>query len=196
MAALRSVIILGCVFGVLSAGFGQQAPSRPKKVLTPEQEALQQQMKQVGAERESLRAKAKEAFEQEMAREKAGDCPDAHNTYQFNMCYQKALGATDQNLKTYEGAIRDLLSLQYPNLTGQPPMPGVAGPVLTPEQLAADFDRVEEAWHTYLDAACTAAFRQFGGGTGGPSADMECQLRLMRGHMRELDTIYYMRLHM
>ncbi|MGB9458462.1 MAG: hypothetical protein WCB12_20605 [Bryobacteraceae bacterium] len=132
MAALRSFLILGCVFGVLSAGFGQQAPSRPKKVLTPEQEALQQQMKQVGAERESLRAKAKEAFEQEMAREKAGDCPDAHNTYEFNMCYQKAIAVTEQNLKTYEEAIRDLLSLQYPNLTGQPPMPGVAGPVLTP----------------------------------------------------------------
>ena len=153
---------------------------------------MQQQMREVAAKRDRLRAQAKQAFDAELAREKAGDCPHASNTGEFNVCYGQEAGITDQNLKTYEGAIRDLLGLHSPNLTDQPPMPGPAGPQLTPEQDAAEFDHVEQLWHAYLDAAATAAFDQFGGGTGGPSFQMETHLRLVCSHLSELDNLYGM----
>ncbi len=189
-------LVLCCGLSLSPPDFGQQTPSRPKKVLTPEQQGLQQQRREVDAKRESLRAVAQQAFDAEMARQKAGDCPAANNTYEFNVCYGKAVGITDQNLKTFEGAIRDLLGLKYPDLTGQPPGPGPAGPALTPEQSVAEFDHVEQLWHSYLDAATTAAFHQFGGGTGGPSFEMETHLRLVRGHMTQLNNLYGMLLRL
>ena len=111
------------------------------------------------------------------------------------MCYEKALAATDQHLKTYEEMIRDLLGRRGSDASGQPAPPGPGGP-LTSAQLVAEFDHLEQVWRPYLDAACTAAFHQFGGGTGAPTASMECSLRLLRGHMRDLDNVYYMLLHM
>jgi uncharacterized protein YecT (DUF1311 family) len=62
--------------------------------------------------------------------------------------------------------------------------------MLTPEQRMAEFDKTERLWKSYRDAQCMAAFHQFGRGTGGPSAEMECEQRLIRGHMRDLDTVY------
>jgi len=194
MAMRRAILILGCVLSVLTAGFGQQASSGPKTVVTPEQAALPHQVKQAGAERGDLRNEAQQAFEAEMAREKAGDCPDAHSTYAFILCYEKALAATDQHLKTYQETIRDMLSRRGSDLTGQPAPPGPNGP-LTSAQLVAEFDHLEQVWRPYLEAACTAAFHQFAGGTGAPTASMECSLRLMRSHMRDLDGIYDMLLH-
>jgi uncharacterized protein YecT (DUF1311 family) len=66
---------------------------------------------------------------------------------------------------------------------------------LTQEQLVAEFDRVEEVWERYRESACRAAFHQFAGGTGGPSFEMQCQLKVTRDHMRELDMIYGADLH-
>ena len=195
MATRRAILILGCVLSVLTAGFGQQAPSGPKTVVTPEQPALPQQVKQAGADRGNLRNEGQQAFDAEMAQEKAGDCPDAHSTYAFILCHEKALAATDQHLKTYEEMIRDLLSRRASDANGQPAPPGPGGP-LTSAQLVAEFDHLEQVWRPYLDAACSAAFHQFGGGTGAPTASMECSLRLTRGHMRDLDNVYYMLLHM
>ncbi len=189
-------LVLGCALTFPVCCFSQQPPSRPKKVLTPQQQLLQQEMREVGVKREILRAQAKQAFDAEMAHQKAGDCPDAQNTYQFNVCYGKAAAATDQSLTTYEDAIRNLLDLRYPNLTGQPPMPGPAGPNQTPEDAVAEFDRMEDLWHSYLDTAATAAFHQFGGGTGGPSFSMETHLRLVRSHMLELNDLYGMLLRL
>ena len=195
MATYRPILILGCVLGILSPGFGQQAPSGPKTVVTPEQPASPQPAKQAGADRGNLRNEGQRAFDEEMAQEKAGDCPDAHNNRDFIMCYEKALAATDQHLKTYAEMIRDLLSRRGSDANGQPAPPGLAGS-LTSAQLVAEFDHLEQIWRPYLDAACTAAFHQFGGGTGAPAASMECSLRLTRGHMRDLDNVYYMLLHM
>ncbi len=189
-------LALCCALGFSPLGFSRQTPSRPEKIPTPERQALQEQMRAVQAKRGVLRSEATQAFDAEMARQKAGDCPDAGNTYQFNICYAKEVAIADRNLKTYEGAIRDLLGLKYPNLTGQPPRPGPAGPVLTPEEFVAEFDRVEQLWHSYLWAATTAAFHQFGGGTGGPSFEMESHLRLVRSHMRQLNDIYGMLLRL
>ena len=194
MATRRAILILGSVLSVLTAGFGQQAPSGPKTVLTPEQPALQQQVKQAGADRGNLRNEGQRGFDAEMAQEKAGDCPDAHSTYAFTLCYEKALAATGQHLKTYEEMIRDMLSRRGSDANGQPAPPGPAGQ-LTSAQLVAEFDHLEQVWRPYIDAACTAAFHQFGGGTGAPAASMECSLRLTRSHMRDLDGIYDMLLH-
>src|ERR1017187_8175417 len=127
MATRRAILILGSVLSVLTAGFGQQAPSGPKTVLTPEQPALQQQVKQAGADRGNLRNEGQRGFDAEMAQEKAGDCPDAHSTYAFTLCYEKALAATGQHLKTYEEMIRDMLSRRGSDANGQPAPPGPAG---------------------------------------------------------------------
>jgi uncharacterized protein YecT (DUF1311 family) len=166
-------LILCGAFGISVLAFGRQDSSRI----------------------DTLRSQARQAFDAAMAREKSGDCPNADNTYQFNICYGKAVAETDKNFKAYEDAIRNLLSLVGAGKDNHPPGPGPAGPELTPEQSAAEFDRVEQLWQAYLDAACTAAFHRFGGGTGGPSAEMECHLRTVRAHMRELDATYYMLVH-
>lgn len=187
VAVLCSLLISG--FALVT----QQSDTNPKKVLTPEQQAYQEELKRVRAERDRLRAAAKQAFDGEMAREKAGDCPAAQTTYDFNMCYSKQNAITGENYKAYTGAVRALLGLKYPLAPGVkegPLPPGPAGPQLTPEENVTEFDKTESLWAAYKEAECTVAFHQFGGGTGGPSAEMECRLRLMRSHMRDLDSIY------
>lgn len=186
------LLLLGSLMALTVSCPSQTNPNLPKKILTPEQQAYQQKLKEVRVKRDSLQAEAGRLFESEMAREKAGDCSDAGTTYDFNVCFGKAVDLTDRNLRAYQSALRDLLSLEYPE---PQPTTGPAGPVQTPAQSAEEFDRVEKAWLSYLDIAGSAAFHQFGGGTGGPSAEMECHLRLVRNHMRELDGIYFMLLH-
>ena len=127
--------------------------------------------------RETLRAQAKQSFDAEIARDKAGDCPNATTTYDSNVCLGNAAAATDQSLKTFEIAVHDLLNLANP-------------------QSAAEFSRVEILWHAYLDGASTAAFEQFHGGTIAPSFQLQTRIRLVRSHLRELDAIYYSALHM
>jgi hypothetical protein len=186
------VLILCGVLSLSSLGVSRQMPAGREKVLTPEQQALQQKARVVASERDTLRAQAKQAFDAEMARQKAGDCPDAGTTYDANVCYGKAVGVTDQNLRTYEAAIRNLLGLKS---TGQTPVAGPAGPQSTPQEIA-DFDRMEALWHSYLDAAKGAAFHQFAGGTGGPSFAMVSYLQLVRSHMAELNGLYDMLLRL
>lgn len=153
--------------------------------------AFAQQTREVDAKRNNLRATAKEAFDRQMAEEKAADCPTASTTYEFNLCFGKAVEGTDRDLKIYESAIHDLLDLRYPGVNEEEhPAPGPAGPVLTRAQSVTEFDRLEQLWRGYLEAATKAAFHQFDGGTGGPSFEMECHLQLVRSHMRELDKVY------
>jgi hypothetical protein len=182
------------LFGALSfdaLGFGQGPPQVPAS----EKQIVREEMRATQATRDSLRAQAKQAFDAEMARQKSGDCRDANNTYEANMCFSKQVSVTDQNLKTYAEAIRNLLSLKSVSLTSQPP-PGPAGPQLTSDQQAAEFDHVEQLWRSYLDTAAGAAFHQFGGGTGGPSFEMQTHLQLVRSHMEELNNLYWMRLRL
>ncbi|MGD0628645.1 MAG: lysozyme inhibitor LprI family protein, partial [Terracidiphilus sp.] len=105
--------------------------------------------------------------------------------------------AADERLKSFEQVIRDL---QAPSrrMAGapEPPANGLSSPVLTPEQLSTEFNSVEQLWRQYRTAACSAAFHQFGGGTGGPSFEAQCELKLTRDHMRELDMIYGGDLHL
>ena len=126
-----------------------------------------------------------------------GDCLNAGSQHDFNICFGKETAVTSQNVKVYEASVRSLLALKYPEFPGQPATntPGPAGPSLPAEQQATEFDKLTADWQAYLNTACGAAFHQFGGGTGGPSFEMECRLHLMRDHMRELDFIYDLRLH-
>jgi uncharacterized protein YecT (DUF1311 family) len=172
-------------------GHGQQNQPAHHKVLTPEQQAYQQQYQQWSTHYRQLQAQGKQIFDAEMAREKAGDCPNASSTYDFNVCYGKQLDITEANLKSFEETIHDLLA-PAPQMPGEPATPsqGPAGPSLTSAQLTAEFESVERVWRQYRDTACTAAYHQFGGGTGAPSFEMQCRLQLTRDHMRELRMIY------
>jgi hypothetical protein len=170
---MRAIALLSC--GALA--FSQQTPPRP------EQQAYQQQMREVGAKRDTLRAQAKQAFDAEMSRQRAGDCPTANTTYDSNLCFGREVGITDRNLKTYGTAIRDLLGLQNPASNGLS---------ATPAPAVAEFDHLEQLWQSYSGVASTAAFHQFSGGTGGPGFEMRCHLLLARSHLLELDTIYGM----
>ena len=153
--------------------------------LTPQQ----QQYRTVEARRQQLRSQAKQAFNAEMVREQADKCPDAQNTQEFNACFGKAVTVAAANLKSYTDALRAILVLRYPDSPSRP-VTGMAGVEQTPGQDGAEFTRLEELWQRYKTAAATAAFHQFDGGTGGPSAELETELRLTRNHMRELDSIY------
>lgn len=168
---------------------------RPPKILTPQQITLQQQARDTTAKRLALQAEGQQVFNAEMAREAAGDCKAADSTYEFNLCYSQQESITSQNLSRFERVIRDLI------LNGQQDAPaydstGIAGPSLTPQHLLDELHRVETLWQQYSSTACTAAFHQFDGGTGGPSFEGQCNLALTRSHMRELNLIYggYLRL--
>jgi hypothetical protein len=124
-------LLLYFTLSLCAIGFSRQAPAVP------------QRMRDVDAKRTTLRAQAEQAYNAEMARQKAGDCLNANNTYEFNVCYASAAGIADQNLKSYEAAIRDLLGLNSPDPT--------------PSQSVAGFDRMEQLWHSYLEAATAAA---------------------------------------
>jgi uncharacterized protein YecT (DUF1311 family) len=194
---LFGILILS-LFSFGQQGAPQPAPATPRKVLTPEQKAHPQQAMESMEKHQHQQAQAKQIFDAEMAREKAVDCPDANTAYDFNICYGKQGTTTEQNLSSFEGIIRELLAPapEMPAAETGEPVTGVAGPILVPHQLAAEFDHVEQSWRQYRDTACTAAFHQFGGGTGGPSFELQCELKLARDHMRELDMIYGCDLHL
>jgi hypothetical protein len=179
-----AVAVLIPVFGLAAAACGQQGASAAEKV-----RASQQAQRQLDAQRERLIAQAKQVFAEEMGRERAGDCKGGSTTYDFNVCFDKAVAVADTSLKKYEEAIQGVLGLRYPDSPSQP-VTGVAGVELTPEQAAAEFVKLEQAWQVYLRAASAAARNQFDGGTGGPSFGLETHLRLVRNHMRELNQIY------
>jgi hypothetical protein len=156
-------------FVLLPLAFGQESTVRPKKVFTPEQKAYQQQMKEYLAKLQSLEAQAKQVFDAEMAREKAGDCPDADGTLGLKDCLSKETAITDQNLKSYEELIRGQI-IPEPKVPGAPAASpwGPIGPNLSDEELLAEFDRMEQSWRIYRDAACTATLHRFRGAELGP----------------------------
>jgi uncharacterized protein YecT (DUF1311 family) len=134
-----------------------------------------------------LKVQGKQIFDAEMAREKAGDCPASQTTSDFNDCFGKQLTRADESLRSYEASIQSLMA--PPPGPPDPSDPELPQP-RTPEQDRAEFDQVEQSWKQYRDLACTAALHQFDGGSGGPSFEMECRLKLTRNHMRELAMIY------
>jgi uncharacterized protein YecT (DUF1311 family) len=186
---MRLAAALVFLASLLFSAVAQQPATKPKKVLTPEQQEYQTRMREVWVQSDALRTKAKAAFDNEMAREKAGDCPNAMSTYDINVCYSNAAWIADNNLKDFDDALRAILGLHEPKMPGQLPLGGtLAGP--TPEQRVAEFDKVEAQWSAYADTACTAASNQYYGGTIAPYMHISCHIRLVRNHLRELNFIY------
>jgi uncharacterized protein YecT (DUF1311 family) len=184
-AAVCGLVIL-LVAGAHASLVGHDAA--PQKPLTPEQQEKQRNWQEYMAKRHDLQAQAKQVFDTEMAREKAGECAEAMTTYDINVCFGKELGITDGNLKSFEDVIRELIA-------SVPEAPGASTAVSASSspgraQSGAEFERVNQVWEQYRDTACAAAFHQFDGGTGGPSFEAQCRLMLNRDHMRELNVIY------
>lgn len=126
---------------------------------------------------DGFRTTVKAAYDKEMARAKAGDCPDADNTRDIVDCLGKEIETTTANYKAYTGALRSLLG------------------IMDAGELVKEFDVTEAAWQKYREAQRTAAYGQFKGGTAaGPNASA-CDLMLIRNHLREIENVYYMRLH-
>jgi hypothetical protein len=149
------------------------------------------QEKDFSIQQDTFRKQATAAFDREMARDKADDCPDAHTTYDEIACLGKALEITNSNYKAYLGALRSLLGLTTP---GREAASGPTGKPLTPEEAVQEFDEVEALWQKYRSAQTSAIFNHWKGGTIAPVMAGSCELQLLRNHMRELDGIYDMML--
>jgi hypothetical protein len=76
------------------------------------------------------------------------------------------------------------------NLSGQPLPPGPAGLQLSAEQQLAEFERVEQLWHSISTPLRRRPFHQFGDSTGGPTLEMKTHLRAMSSLISELDSAY------
>jgi uncharacterized protein YecT (DUF1311 family) len=175
-----------------------QSPTnnRPKKVLTPEQLAYQKEMKDHRKKLDKLRADAAAPYSAELTREKIPLCPDANNTRDLNMCLVHEIELTNTNYKAFTSAIHAMLALPEPGSPGvSTPIIGPTGPEATPATSMAAFDAAESAWQAYAKAECSAMDTLWRGGTIVNSIVGECELRMVRDRMRELDTAYEMELH-
>jgi hypothetical protein len=179
---------------VISGQLAAQNTTRPKKVLTPEQQEIQAKFKNYFAQRKVLQKQAAQAFDAESARAKAGDCKNVNNTRDSEICLQKESEITEKNYSAFTGAIRALLSLAPPE-SGQPL---VSGPTGTPPDAAAltlDFDNLQTAWDQYRKIAAKTAYDQYKGGTAAPVFSVEADQKLLRSHLRELNFVYDGLLH-
>jgi uncharacterized protein YecT (DUF1311 family) len=184
---LSSLIVPGQLNG--------QNTARQEKVLTPEQQELQRKIKNYAVQREALQKKAAKAFDAETDREKAGDCKNANTTRDIEICLGKETEITEANYSAFTGAIRELLSLTYPESSPQ----ATSGPTGTPtdaEDLVKEFDALQTAWEQYRKIGATAAYNQYKGGTIAPVSLAMMSQELVRSHMRELSSIYDGSLHL
>jgi uncharacterized protein YecT (DUF1311 family) len=142
----------------------------------------------------TLLAQLDTILQHEMASERAGDCNNARNTFDENVCLSNAIQTTTDNFKAYADTLRTLLRLQSPHAapyrfsgpTGSPPLD---------DDMASEFDNVERAWDSYRTALCTATFHANQGGTVAPSMEGRCALEVIRAHMRELNVTLRPELH-
>lgn len=133
------------------------------------------------------------AFNREMDREKADPCREAVGTRDIVECLGKENEVATVNYRAYLDALHSLLALTLGN--GENRTPGPTGVPLTSKELVEELDGAEAAWRKYRQAQCTAAFDLYKGGTAaGPQAS-SCELMLVRNRMRELEKLYYVRLH-
>jgi|ERR1700722_8283573 len=172
---------------------GQDAP-KPKKVLTLDQQEYQSKFQNYLAQRRALQQRAAKAFNAESSRDKAGDCKNANNTRDIEICLQKESEITAKNYSSFTEAIRDLLRLAPPE-SHQPPTSGPTGTPLDAEASTKEFDNLQTAWQQYRKIGTATAYDQYKGGTAAPVFSMEADQELMRAHMRELNFIYDGLLH-
>jgi hypothetical protein len=138
--------------------------------------------------RDELRTAAQTALNAEMAREKAGDCPDATTTRAQEECLGAEMRKTDASYAAFASAIRAMLGLSYS--TSTQPSSGPTGIPLTPEQRVAEFDRLEAESKAYREAAAKVAFDQYKGGTLAPVFSLEAAQKLLRLHLQEMAFVY------
>src|SRR5579862_6224054 len=105
-----------------------QNTTRPKKVLTPEQQEFQRKVASFMVQRKALQEQAAKAFDAETAREKVGDCKNASTTLDIETCLGKETEITETNYSAFTGAIRELLSLSYPEISGPAASPPTDAP--------------------------------------------------------------------
>jgi hypothetical protein len=175
-----------CVTGLV---FGQTTVPH-HKVLTPEQRQYQAESAQWLKQYLALRAKAQAALAAEMAREKAGDCPDADSTRVAEECLSSEIDKTQANYTAFVNAIRAMLTLAPPAMSGEVASPGPTGMPLTANERVAEFDQLEAQSKRYREDAARAAYNQYKGGTHAPVFEAEAEQRLLRLHLQELAFIY------
>jgi hypothetical protein len=184
----KSFILISMM--ALASSAMSQTAAKPHKVLTPEQRQYQAQAAQWLTEREALRVQATNALDAEMQRGTAGDCPDAHSTMDAEKCLDQAIEVAQKNYLAFTSALRSMLGLAYPRMPGEKPVSGPTGTPLTATELVTEFDQLESQSKKYREAASTAAYHQFKGGTHAPVFEAEMELKLLRLHLQELSSIY------
>jgi hypothetical protein len=177
---LKTCIRILCASALVLGGCGLASSGAARAAAMPQSQHATAQASQ--AQRQLLRRQANGIFDREMQRAKDGDCDTAATNAAIDQCLTQRMAITDLNLNTYESALRGLLALR-------PNAPSGASPV-------AEFDQMEHQWRAYLASASAAAAQQMDAGSGGPSAGMMTHLQLVRGHMKELDNIYFSLLHL
>ena len=186
--------LFGCVVLLSVCGAAQQ--TRPKKVLTPEQVAYEQEMKAYNERQAEIRKAANSAYDSEMAREKAPTCAGVWTTYDVNMCLAREQEISEATYKAFTSALRQMLASARPTWPGETvPYVGPTGPAATPETSTAAFEKAESAWKVYAEAECRAVDTEWRSGTIVNSMVSECELRLLRARMHELNTAYDNWLH-
>ncbi|QEE27834.1 hypothetical protein FTW19_07390 [Terriglobus albidus] len=128
-------------------------------------------------ERQRLVKQAQEAFDREMAREKAGDCRGVSTTREVLECLEKEGNTSEANYKAFTGALRKMLASYGDDASGS-------------QELVQEFDAIEGAWRGYKKQMCMAAYDLNKGGTIAPVNEGTCHQTLLRGHMRELRDVY------
>jgi len=98
----------------------------------------------------------------------AAPCRSASTTYDMVHCYADALGREDKTLNTLYSRIVRVLN--GPERTG--------------------LVNAERAWVSFRDSQCSAEFALYGGGTGGPPAELVCRWKLTRERTASLRQSY------
>lgn len=179
--------------GIAAAQTGNRSSGR-KQTPAAKANSFRRAVADFLAQRSRLQQQANSAFQQEMAREKVVDCPDARTTYAEEMCLSKAIQTTEASYKAFSGAIRALLDQKNPFVTNTD-LGGPSGKSLPAESLVKEFDQTEAEWNTYRKTQCSAAYDLFKGGTIAPVMGGRCEIKLIRSRMTDLNSIYDMTLH-
>jgi uncharacterized protein YecT (DUF1311 family) len=137
---------------LISMSIGSGAATQAKRYQDAAQTALQSQLSKEGKE-----------------------CAEAANTYEQNLCLDKAESRTEHDFDVF---YQNLLAL----LNGE----------------SADQQKLKEAqaqWTQYKDKTCDAIDALYKGGTIRSLAVMRCEIEITRSRMRDLDYLYETILH-
>jgi uncharacterized protein YecT (DUF1311 family) len=185
------VTILCLTLSLVSAAQAPIPSSPSKKGKVSDPAADQQALKAIEAQANALRAAANAAYAAEMKREKAPICPNAATSDDRSECIAREDDFTETNYKAFTAALRALLALSDPQIPGETsPDVGPGGTVATPAEEAAAFDTAESAWHAYAKAECSAVVTFWSGGTIVFTIGVECDIRMTRARLHELNIAY------